>query len=300
MSTSELKSLLDELSRLGVVDVAFSGGEPLLRKDLPALIAYAREIGLCVGTSTSGTLLTESRAIELRQAGLSRLQVSIDGLETTHDRIRGAGVFRKAIDAVRTSVGLGIKTHICFTAMRQNFRELGDVIDLAASLGAAGFNLSQFVAVGRGGLEMRLSPAESRDVLLLWSKRRGLYPSLRLTAHLAGLAIVDEEVATAPGFVGCQAGMHLACVGPTGDVTPCVLLPLVVGNVREQPFGTIWDSSPEIQALKARSLPGACGACAYRTRCGGCRASAYAQTGDYLRDDPSCWLIEESMFCGIA
>jgi MoaA/NifB/PqqE/SkfB family radical SAM enzyme len=87
-----------------VVDIALSGGEPLLRKDLFALIAHARSLGLTVGTSTSGFPLTERRARELAVAGLSRLQVSVDGLQDLHDLVRGKGAYAKAISAMRHSL----------------------------------------------------------------------------------------------------------------------------------------------------------------------------------------------------
>ena len=93
-----------------------------------------------------------------------------------------------------------------------------------------------------------------------------------------------------PGFVGCQAGLGQACIGPEGEVSPCVMLPLIVGNIRERSFAEIWTQSPTLDALRDRSLlEGRCGTCALRAKCGGCRAVAYAYTGNVLASDPRCW-----------
>lgn len=290
-STAAARAVLDELAALGVVDVAFSGGEPLLRPDLCDLVAHAAALGLRTGTSTNGRFLSAERAAALKAAGLGRLQVSLDGPPAVHDAIRGAGVYADAVAAIERSVAAGLTTHVCFTAMARNYRYLAAVTATAAELGAHGFNLSQFVPLGRGSLREDLTPAAARAVMQTWLEQRQRYPRMRFFTHLAGLALLDPGAARLPSFIGCQAGIYLACITAAGDVTPCVMFPLTLGNLRRQSFQAIWDSAAPIRLLKERRLDGACGACSFKSRCGGCRAAAYIYHGDFLADDPRCWLL---------
>jgi AdoMet-dependent heme synthase len=101
-----------------------------------------------------------------------------------------------------------------------------------------------------------------------------------------------------PAFVGCQAGRGQGCVTANGTILPCVLLPIPLGNIRTAPFADIWQSSPIVKVLQDRgNLEGKCGACSLRARCGGCRAVAYARTGNLFASDPRCWLPENLPVC---
>jgi radical SAM protein with 4Fe4S-binding SPASM domain len=289
-SHDEAVRLLDDLARFGVIDVSLSGGEPLMREDLAELVRHGTSVGMRVGTSTNGTLLSARRAAELRDAGLSRLQVSLDGREATHDRIRGRGSFAAAVRAIRTSVEAELFTRVCFTAMRENHRDFPAVVAVAAEHGARGVNLSQFVGVGRGRAESQLGPQEARGLVAAWLSARALYPGVNFCAHLATLALADASVRNIPGFIGCHAGIYIACVCADGSVTPCVMMATVIGNVRDRPFSAIWSSSGLVRRLRDRQLEGRCGPCPLRWSCGGCRAAAFASGGDPLSSDPTCWI----------
>lgn len=289
-TTSQAKEIVNQMADLGVVDVAYSGGEPLLRKDLPGLVSHARSLGLMVGTSTNGYPLTEKTAKRLKGAGLSRLQVSLDGTRSMHESIRGPGSFGKAITAVKRSLKQGIKTHICFTAMRSNAHLLPDMLSLARELGVDGFNLSQFVPTGRGTFDQGLTPQMAHMLLQTWLKHKQKYPDMYLAAHSSGLASLVPDCSDSHG--GCQAGISIACITAQGDVTPCVMFPLKIGNVHQSDLRTIWSESHTIAKLHKRSLSGTCGNCLYRLECGGCRAAAWAVHGDMMADDPYCWLVD--------
>jgi radical SAM protein with 4Fe4S-binding SPASM domain len=88
---------------------------------------------------------------------------------------------------------------------------------------------------------------------------------------------------------GCGAGRIYAAILPEGTVTPCVFLPIPVGNIREKPFAEIWSKNPLLNALRNKdNLKGFCRKCPYRNVCGGCRARAYGYFGDPLEVDPGC------------
>jgi radical SAM protein with 4Fe4S-binding SPASM domain len=224
---------------------------------------------------------------------LHRLQISIDGIEVTHDRARRwRGLYKKSERAIRLAIEAGLRTHVCFTAHRLNFTELETVIDQCAEWGVRGFNLSRFVPTGRGEKSLDLTPREWCDVMTTFEGKRQEYSrSMAFSTHLAQLILVDPSLECTSGFVGCQAGAGQGCIGPCGHVSPCVMLPIVVGNIRDQPLSEIWANSPVLRALRDRTrLADACLDCSLRSKCGGCRAVAYAYTGDYLAADPRCWL----------
>jgi radical SAM protein with 4Fe4S-binding SPASM domain len=287
-STSEARDVLTQMADMGVVDVAFSGGEPLLRRDLEGLVAFAKELGLSTGTSTNGYALIKRRAFSLKASGLDRLQISLDGTRSAHERIRGPGSFDKAITAIQRSVEAGLRTHICFTAMRTNAHLFPEMIELAATLGVDGFNLSQFVPTGRGSIAEGLKPAAAKDLLKAWLAAKRRYPDLHLTAHSSGLAALTPSADDCRG--GCQAGLSIGCITAHGDVTPCVMFPLPLGNLRNEQLRAIWSRSATIATLRSREVKGRCGNCRYRSSCGGCRAAAWAVSGDMMAEDPYCWM----------
>ncbi len=295
LTTTEALDMIDQLADAGVFDLAFCGGEPFLRRDLFQLMAHASGRGMVTAVGSNGWLVTRRLLARVRDAGVTRFQVSLDGLEATHDRIRRrAGLFRRSVAAIADGIDSGLRTHVCFTAHRGNLAELEAVVDLAARLGVHLFNLSQFVPVGRGDRDRDLTVAQWREVIEVWQRKRDEYAGrMMFTSHLAQLALVDPQIAGQPGFRGCQAGTGQAAITADGDVLPCVVLPMPVGNIRRQRFMDIWNGSPVLTRMRLRQgLGGLCGSCAMRERCGGCRAVAWAYTGDCFAEDPRCWLVE--------
>lgn len=285
--TAGAMRVVDQLAAAGIIDIAFSGGEPLLRHDLEKLIEHALARGLTVGTSTNGYALTEQRAKALKATGLNRLQISLDGTPAVHDAIRGAGSFVRAYTAIGRAKQAGLRTHVCFTAMRSNAADLPSVIELVVAAGADGFNLSQFVPTGRGARDQDIDPATSRQLLETWLRAKVQHPHMYFAAHSTGLIDVDPAAGLCSG--GCQAGIGIGCIGAGGEVMPCVMFPLVLGNLHEKSFQEIWGTHPLLERLRQREIGGSCGACPHRVACAGCRAAAWAHTGDPLAADPRCW-----------
>jgi radical SAM protein with 4Fe4S-binding SPASM domain len=156
------------------------------------------------------------------------------------------------------------------------------------------------VPTGRGAHDLDLTKDEwHATIAQCIGLRRELSGRLEITTHLAQHALIDDEVLNNPTFVGCQAGRGQGCVTSTGDVLPCVLLPVPLGNIRDRRFVDIWRESPINKELASRTkLKGECGGCAVREQCGGCRAVAYARTGDWLASDPRCWLVHDGSHAG--
>lgn len=293
LSTDEACKMFDEFAEIGVWDVAVSGGEPLIRKDLIDVLRHANALGIKIGVGSNGTSITETIAQQMVDAGVDRLQISIDGLHKTHDIARRKpGLFQISAGAIERGLSAGLRVHVCFTVHRLNFQELATVIDKCASWGVLRFNMSRFVPTGRGTIHLDLTPEEWRRVLeTYYEKRREYRAVMEFTTHLSHQVLFDEQLECTPGFLGCQAGRAQGCVGPEGDVTPCVMLPLVVGNIRRERLKDIWLNSPVLKQLRDRgAVKGWCHSCTFREKCGGCRAVAYSYTGDFLAADPRCWL----------
>ena len=308
--------MIETLDRAGVPLLAFSGGEPLARGDLVELIGYARDRGIYVALASNGTLITAAKARELRDAGIRFIQISLDGgSAASHDRLRGmAGAFDRALQGIRNCVEAGFFINVATVATHDNYREIPKIMDLCEELGVNWLMVYNFVPTGRGrGLaEQDLTP-QQREALLKWlweRQRNGSSVSILSTApQFARLALQAEAEADdrfypthfanprLPGklgrlaeFIGgCGAGRFYVALRPNGDIEPCVFLPLTIGNIRRDDFAELWRHSPVLNALRNKDmLAAACGQCEYRYYCGGCRARAYAYTGDCLAPDPGC------------
>lgn len=293
LGTDEAKRMFEDLARCGVFDVAISGGEPLVRRDIFDIVEHAVACGIRVGLGSNGSTITPATARRLKDIGLDRLQISIDGLRATHDLARRwNGLFDISERAILRGIEAGLRVHVCFTAHRLNHRDLEGVVEQCLRWGVTRFNMSRFVPTGRGDADLDLSPPEWRELVARFDSLRERYRGgIEFSTHLAQSILNDPELECRPGFVGCQAGRAQGCIGPEGDVSPCVMLPIRIGNVRDRSLMEIWKSSEMIAALHDRStLGGLCNGCSFVEKCGGCRAVAYAYTGDALAADPRCWL----------
>lgn len=294
LKREEVFSLIDQLAEVGVVDLAISGGEPLLRHDIFEIISYARGRGLSVGLGSNGATLTPRQAGLLASSGINRFQVSLDGFEEQHDRLRQwPGLFKRALSTLNTVADLGIRTHVCFTINRLNFTHIEMFAEFLCTTRVRRLNLSRYVPTGRGRDFLDLDLEEWQRVLRMCVDLRDRFSGqLEIVTHLAQQILVDDEIQQMPGYAGCQAGSAQGCVTANGTVLPCVLLPIPVGNIRTSSFEEIWSNSPVIKSLQGRdSLSGECGSCSFKRKCGGCRAVAFAKTGDFLASDPRCQFV---------
>jgi len=283
--------------------VIVTGGEPLLRKDIFELIGAGTRLGLKFVAATCGEPITPPVLVSLRKAGVRRISISIDGATAdTHDRTRGvAGAFDVATNAARLAAAARFPFQVNTVVSKANLHELQPIIDLAVDLGAVAWHPFLFVPTGRGAEmgELTLTPAEYEDVLVWFTQTVDALPlQVRPTCapQYRRIAGQQDKAKGAPRrrsmrSSGCLGGRSFVFVGYDGTVQACGFLPVAGGNLRETEFDLrpIWNSSPLFEALRDRSrLSGRCGACDNRDTCGGCRARAYAATGDFLAEDPSC------------
>ncbi len=298
LTTAEGLKLIDDLRFFGRPVLIFSGGEPLVRRDLFSLLARARTHGLPIALSTNGTLVDAAVAHRLKDAGVYYASVSLDGAKPrTHDHFRGEGAFQQTLRGFRLMRDAGIKVQINFTVTKKNVREVPAIFELAKAEKAIALYLFLLVPVGCG---IKIAPSDmlSSEEVEEWLKwvvhkdQEGTFPLKAICApHYFR---VDHEMAEDPPPIsserkGCLAGIHMCFISHKGDVYPCGYLPLAAGNIRQRPFRSIWENSGLFDALRDPSLlTGRCGACDFKAICGGCRARAFYTYGEVLAEEPYC------------
>lgn len=293
LTTEEAKSMFDQLAAAGVFNVAISGGEPLTRKDIFEVIAHATSLGIRVGLGSNGTTINPKVVRKLYALGIDRLQISMDGMETSHDELRKwPGLYQKVLKAIAMAIDGGLRVNVCFTLNRHNKTEVEACVAKAVELGVSRFNLSRFIPTGRGQHDLDMPHHEWRAVLTKFEHTMKKYAGqIQFSTHLAQQILLEPKLSCHTGYIGCQAGIGQGCIGPCGEVSPCVMLPAIVGNIRSQSFADIWTGSAELHKLRDRSnLKGHCGTCSFRENCGGCRAVALAYHNDMYAQDPRCWI----------
>jgi 12,18-didecarboxysiroheme deacetylase len=325
LDTGEGEALLDDLASFGVPVILFSGGEPMLRPDLPRLIRHATGRGLRAVVSTNGTVIDRERAQVLRDAGVAYVGISLDGLGDVNDRFRRVpGAFRRALEGVAACMEAGVKVGLRFTITRHNARDVGGIFDLVEKEGIERACFYHLVYAGRGSrlVEEDLGREEARGVVdLILDRTRDLYrggrtpeiltvdnhtdgPYLYLRMKAEGSPRTEDVYELLRMNGGNASGQGIGCVGPTGDVHPDQFWRhLVVGNVRERPFREIWGGPTHEMLARLRErkkyLHGRCGACRFLEICNGnFRVRAEALTGDVWAPDPACYLSDKEIGLG--
>jgi radical SAM protein with 4Fe4S-binding SPASM domain len=287
LRTDEALAFIDEVS-VNRPMLILSGGEPLLRPDIFLLARHAADKGLRVSLATNGTLLTPEIVDKIATSGIRRISISLDGSsQRMHDAVRGQGSFIRTMKGIEVLSGR-IDFQINMTITNRNESEVLSMFDLAGNLGAKALHFFFLVPTGRGQAKNLISPKRQDELLRLIDRengRRDMEIQVTCAPQYARIAKAREGRRHSGG---CLAGSGFIFVSRRGEVYPCGYLPLLAGNIREKSFMEIWENSSVLKSLRARDLKGKCGECGYRTTCGGCRARAFAQTGDYLESDPLC------------
>ncbi len=312
LTTQEAMDAVDEIADAGVAYIAFSGGEPLMRKDFFQVVEKAKEREMGVAIATNGTLLTEDKVKKLEDFDCQYIQISVDGLKKTHNNMRGKNAYERTIEGIENAVNSDITVGIAMTVTKDNLHEVDDVIDLTEDLGADIFMHYNFIPTGRGKdlVELDLTPREREELLsMLVSESRKKDISLLSTAPQYSRVAAKGGIVSATHFDtvgqdqqaqegvkfladfigGCGCGRLYWALQPNGDLTPCVFFPITLGNIRRDSFLDVWLNSPVLEKARNREeYAEKCKSCSSRSICGGCRARAYAYYGDVAEADPGC------------
>lgn len=299
----ECKALLNDISSFANPVIILTGGESLLRKDLFEIVSYGSGKGLIMVLATNGTLVTDKIARRMLESGIARVSVSIDGMDAaSHDSFRAVpGAFAGALRGIERLKKAGMEFQINTTITRANIHQIADILNLAVKLGAAAQHIFLLVPTGRGkGLAGQELSADDYEQTLRWFHEQSACAPLQLKVTCAPhyFRILHQEKDAAqimPSHPlhamtrGCLGGSSFCFISHTGQVQPCGYLEVDCGQIRSLPFRKIWEESPVFQDLRdLNKYKGKCGCCEFIKVCGGCRARAYEQTGDFLKEEPLC------------
>ncbi len=306
LDTAECKALIDTFPDVGDPIVIFTGGEPLLRPDIYELVRYASDKGLRCVMAPNGTLVTAENAIKLKDAGIQRCSISIDGPDAaSHDPFRGgAGAFDAALRGIEHLKNAGMEFQINTTVTRNNMHNFKEIFDLAQRLGAAAWHIFLLVPTGRAkDMQEEVISAEEYEQVLNWfydfRKTTSMhlkatcaphyYRIMRQRASEEGLPVDREHFGMDAMTRGCLGGTGFCFISHRGIVQPCGYLELDCGDVRATPFPEIWKHSRQFLQFRTQSeYGGKCGPCEFHRVCGGCRARAQTMRGDYMAAEPLC------------
>lgn len=314
-------ALLDQIVAFGRPSpiLVMTGGDVLKRQDLWALLEQARARRIPVALSPAVTpLLTDPVVDRLADSGLSAISLSLDGPdEATHDGLRGVpGTFRRTMECARRAVSAGLKVQINSTVMAENLRLFPAICERLVQAGVGVWEVFFLIATGRGTELSAPGPEECEAVCWMLHEASGYgltvrtveAPFFRRVVHQARTGNARDPGPLARDLVAdlhrrlgqpstppsshtarTRDGKGIVFVDYQGRVSPSGFLPVVAGNVRQEPLAGIYRESPLFRSLRsAEAFGGRCGRCGYRDLCGGSRSRAYAASGDCLGEDPAC------------
>jgi AdoMet-dependent heme synthase len=317
LNTEEGKGLIDQIAAMKVPVFVLTGGDPIKRPDLFDLIGHARSKGVRVSLTPSATpLLTREVIVRLKEAGLARLAVSLDGATAeTHDAWRGmSGSYARTLNAIEWANEIGLPVQINTTFSRRNIGEINAIVELIEKLKITLWSVFFLVPTGRGKLNDLLSADEFEQVfariheLSLTASfdiktteaqhyRRFLLQHKAAQSASAPEQFVHQKIVDTIGRAprGLNDGKGFVFISHTGEVFPSGFLPVAAGNIRRESLAAIYRESPLFRGLRdASKLEGKCGACEFKNICGGSRARAYALTGNPHGEEPCCAYVPKN------
>lgn len=322
VSTRQAKEIIDDLAEFGSPVLLFSGGEPLVRQDLPELASYAVSKGMRAVISSNGTLISRAKARELQEIGLSYVGISLDGGQAVHDSFRGQeGAYTQALQGLENCQLEGLKVGLRFTVFKHNVQEVPGIFDLIREREIPRVCFYHLVYSGRGSdlIQQDLDHAQTRQLLdLILERTKGLFGKglqkevLTVDNHADGpylyLRLLREDPSRAAEVLqllqyneGNNSGRGIGCISWDGEVhADQFWRNHSFGNVLERPFSKIW-LDPELgllQQLKNKKayVKGRCAQCRFLDVCAGnFRARAEAYYGDIWAPDPACYLNDQEI-----
>ena len=314
LSTREALNLIDQIKELGASLLILDGGEPLMRDDFLRIATYASLGGLITVVGSNGALIDLEMAKKMRKTGIRSVAISLDGTTPeVHDSFRGeAGSFYKALLGAQYCNVAGLPIQFGMILRKGNLHQINDIFYINDTHDTQALEFFDLVLTGRAKREIpeeALSVDQRKEVMTSLAERQALYRvPIRVVACPMYPLILQEKKVEPKLFDfslleripyykrGCAAGMPFGylVIRSNGDVHPCMLLQIKLGNIRRDKLSSIWNESTILKELRDRdNLKGYCRSCDFRDQCAGCRGRAFEETGDYLQTDPGCWHVKD-------
>ena len=320
LNTEEALHLIDRLADFGSPILVFTGGDPMMRRDLYQLIAYATQKGLrCSLTPTATALPTTERLEKARHAGIRRIALSLDAPRPEiHDSFRQVpGSWQRTMDILHRAQAIGLSVQVNTTVAKHNVDILDEMIPFLQEVGAVQWSLFFLVPTGRAQASNMIS-AEEHERVFNWlydlsknapfdikSTAAPMYRRVAIERKRAEQGSDKPVTFQGAGFQyadglnrptrGVNDGNGFLFISHVGDIQPSGFLPITAGNVRtDDVLDTYRHSQLFIDLRSPDKIKGRCGICEYRDVCGGQRGRAYGITGDYLESDPACIYVPQA------
>lgn len=320
LSFEQIEKTIKQLKDSGINFVIFSGGEPMLRKDIFDIAQLIKKQNIITYLSTNGLYINQKNVKKVIDT-FDYIGISIDGIEEIHDEFRGQkGSYRKSINAIKLIQKNGGNAGIRFTLTKKTEDSFYKMFDLVEELNVNKFYISHLVYSGRGedNLKIDISKEKRRfyinyiidkafdyyknnksidlvtgnmemDAIMLLNRFKKDYPSK--------VNILEKKL---KAWGGNSAGNRLGNMDWLGNLKPDPFFPFSIGNYLEEPFINIWNSKDNeiLNKLRqdSRKIEGKCSKCEYIDICnGGSRSRAFAISGNLWAEDPSCYLTKEEI-----
>jgi radical SAM protein with 4Fe4S-binding SPASM domain len=304
LPTVQIKKIIDKLVNAEIYSIFFTGGEPFIRKDLIEILKYAVDNGMNVTVSTNGSLITREVAERLNKIGVDEVQVSLHGLEKTHERItKVPNSYYLTLRGIEYLHEAGIGVIVASVGMKTNYRELPQLAREVADMGAIAYRVLRLMPNKPELLDQVLEEEESRWLIEELDKVRHekkievevhVPPGCFHTRYFNPLLFPKFSHAYTSICTACKASMAILS---NGDVVPCIeLKEIKLGNILHQDIEEIWNTEKckEMRNLTPSTYTGLCRICPLRHVCYSARCLAYRFNGSLYADDPTCVLIKQS------
>lgn len=298
LTLKEALAICDQFPALLVKEVDFTGGEPLLRPDWPEIAAYLANLGITTRILTNGLALTQETIERIKDAGIATVGLSLDGLEQTHDYIRGhQGLFRSAVTNIERAVAAGVSISVITTVNGRNLDELPPLLEVLQSIGVKLWQVQPIFPFGRckKDTELRLTTGEYMELGAFFCENKPKAKEADLEMLPAdGLGYFTELDTFKPPWRGCSAGMLSCGITSDGKIKGCLSLPdeMIEGDLRQNDLWDIWfhpDSFAYTRQFSREKLGPNCHSCDKGDQCrGGCSTISYGYTGQF-NNSPYCF-----------
>jgi radical SAM protein len=313
LNTEEAFRLIDRIHEFGNPILIFTGGDPMMRRDLFDLIAYATEQGLrCSLTPTATALPTPMRLQNAKRAGIRRLALSLDApTPEVHDTLRQViGSWERTMTILHNALDVGLSAQVNTTVSTHNYHLLPDMVSFIKDVGAVQWSVFFLVPTGRAQMEWMISPGEHERIFnwLYDLSKTSPFDIKATAAPMYRRVTIQRRKAEGDGSPvtfqgagfqygdglnrptkGVNDGNGFLFISHIGEIQPSGFLPITAGDVRADDVVQVYRQSPLFSDLRnPNKIKGKCGICEYRDVCGGQRGRAYGVSGDYLESDPAC------------
>jgi len=272
LDTQQWLSMLDNLWRLSIPHIVFTGGEPTLREDLPLLIARAESNGQITGINTNGRRLAREGYVEhLKEAGLDHIQITFEShVPEIHDSmVNHPGAWQETLAGLEKALKSGLFVMTNTTMLNENAAHLEETLHFLARLGVPTIGLNALVYSGRGRKVGTGLPESQLPALLDTARRITEANQQRLIWYTPTQYCNFDPEQMELGVKGCTAALYNMCVEPDGRVLPCQSYYQTLGNIQTDPWEKIWNHPLALSLRERRHLPSACKACLFEKECGG-------------------------------